>query len=191
MPVEARHVVRVLISPETRRLAEAQTRACCKGGTSNVRRDDERGEQLYTDNLVGQLGMIAVNRYLRGHIGDYMVNQFYANLYRGAGDGGYDFTGLNLDVKAARLTGGSRDLLDYRLAVHTREWHADWVYVLVVVDLDGNLAHIIGWATAEDFPNSPMPPDAKRFAQSFVLAGRDLNRVPPFRWRWIPKPIGE
>jgi group II intron reverse transcriptase/maturase len=131
-----------------------------------------------------------VNRYLRGHVGDYLVNQFYANLYRGSGDGGYDFTGLNLDVKAARLLGGSRDLLDYRLAVHTREWHADWVYVLVVVDLENNVAHIIGWATAEDFPNSPVSPDAERFAQSFVLAGRELNRVPPFRWRWIPEPMG-
>lgn len=180
-------IVRIKISRDIFKLAERNAGVASKGGRSNVRESGERGKMLSLDNLIGQLGMIAMSKFLYGHIGDYLVNQFYANLYRNAGDGGYDFTAMNLDVKAARFyPGRQRQILDYRLAVHRNEWHDDWVYALAVVDLDNRVVFLTGWAAGDDFPEEAISSDAKRFRDSYVIAARDLNRFPPFKWNWFP-----
>ena len=180
-------IIRISISKETFALAEKNATIASKGGRSNVRRVGERNTKLMTDNMVGQLGMIAMCRYMHGHIADYLVNQFYANLYRNSGDGGHDFTGMNLDVKAARYYNNrERTVLEYRLAVHKNEWHEDWVYALAVVDLDARTVYLPGWASGEDFPKQAVSHDAVRFRDSYIIEARELNRFPPFNWNWFP-----
>jgi hypothetical protein len=187
MSVARENIVTVHIPIGSARVAERNALIACKGGKSAVRYDGERGDRLFVDNLVGQLGMMAVCKYLHGSITDYIVNQFYANLYRNSGDGGHDLTAVNLDVKSARfIEGGERELLDYRLAVHLSEWHPRWIYVLAVVEPEKRDVHLVGWAETGDFPDQPLPSTERRFKDSYVLKGRELNRLPPFRWDWFP-----
>jgi hypothetical protein len=157
------------------------------GGVSRIRSREEREATLPEDQLVGQIGECAGCIWLTGTDTSYRLSRALANDKRTQGDRGKDIPASNIDFKGSLHRNQDLPLTAHRLSVRPHEWHENWVYFLVMVDLlpdGGALASIMGWAHTNMLP--PEPNGTGEFKGAYVLFCRDLHPVPPFRWQYYP-----
>lgn len=179
-------IITVPLSPGDVALAERQALACATGGHSQVREAADRKARLLEDQVVGQVGQLALHRWLFGSVERYVVGRYYQNKFPFEGDQGDDVPGCNLDVKTSRMR-RSTDPWTYNLAVRPRERHEGWVYVLALVPQDFETAprvHLVGWAADADLPAAPASQGP--LAGAYVLPATELYRLPPIAYRWLP-----
>lgn len=153
------------------------------GGRSQIRKGQDRSDNLSIDQLVGQIGTYVGCKYIQGDIKDYRVSRYYANKAPTVGDGGADITGSNIDFKASEIRNPNKDLMTYKLLVRPRERHDDWVYVLILVsDISeaSSTAHILGWADTRMLPEQTETSGI--FKGAYVLPAENLKPLPPLRW---------
>lgn len=154
------------------------------GGRSEVRTAGDRQPNLATDQLVGQLGEVALSRYLGGTRLFYELTRTVRDLDPAAGDGGGDLLAVNVDVKCS-LMRASQDPLAYRLLVRPRERHAGLVYVLALVEPSvwqtGEVT-LVGWCKEADLPSQPQRDGP--FAGAYVVPATQLQPLPPICFDW-------
>lgn len=168
----------VELTPWEARLCAAFARRACLGGRSHVRAAD-RGRSLALDQLVGQVGAMALSLWWYGSIEPYVAARRAADADPWRGDGGSDLPGLAVDVKAS-LMRGSPDPWSYRLAVRPAERHPGHVYVLGLVPPPGEggpvACNLMGWARDADLG----PPEADGvFAGACVVPAARLRPMGP------------
>lgn len=173
--------VRIPVSETMLRTAQRFAKAACIGGSSSVRDDIDRMERLMEDQTVGQLGQMALAIWKDGHMGEYLIQRAAANQYPTHGDGGADFVGGNIDVKAS-LMRASEDPMLYRLAVRPAEMHDGWVYVLALVEPFMVGVQLVGWALSSDLTAKPAASEGT-FAGAYVINAPELRPLPPLEWR--------
>jgi hypothetical protein len=167
-------------------VAEANARAACMGGVSRIRGDD-RMATLGEDQIVGQLGQIALHRYWFGHLHLYAVSRWHANQNPELGDKGHDIPGANVDVKASVMR-RSQDPMTYNLCVRPRERHDGWVYVLALVPpnwRDSLEVYLVGWAQDQDLP--ALTVSEGPLSGTYALPATYLRELPPVRFRLLPE----
>jgi hypothetical protein len=150
------------------------------GGVSRVRGQD-RAATLSEDNLVGQLGTLALHKYLYGHTHAYAQSRYMQNKFPTLGDQGDDLIGANVDVKTSVMR-YEQNPQKYRLLVRPKEFHSGWVYVLALLGSEYSRfhdVHLVGWATAEQLPE---PEVDGPFAGAHVLQASRLTQLPPIRY---------
>lgn len=177
--------VRIQVQESMLRLAQEQGRLAQIGGASSVFPDhEERMDRIAEDQVVGQLGQMALAIWKDGHLGAYHEQRSLANASPLKGDGGSDLVGANVDVKAS-LMRGSTDPMRYRLAVRPREMHGGWVYVLALVEPLMTAVSLVGWATSDDLASRGVEADGPFSGARCIPAG-ELRPLPPFDWepRW-------
>jgi len=176
-------IVRMTIRSYEMEFAYAMAEAAKIGGVSHVRGDEERGECLSEDQIVGQVGTLAGHRFMFGNANDYKVTRWYANRNPTVGDIGYDVTGCNVDFKTSLMRSPDRPPLDYNLLVRPRERHDDWIYMLLLVEKYSRAAAsvlLVGWASTRMLPDEVATGGA--FSGAYVLPARHLNPLMPLRW---------
>lgn len=155
------------------------------GGTSQVRSGGDRQASLATDQVVGQLGELALSRYLGGTPLFYALTRTVRDLDPTRGDDGGDLLATNLDVKCS-LMRASPDPLRYRLLVRPRERHDGSVYILALVAEDvwstGKVC-MVGWCADRDLP--PEPAADGPFAGAYVVPATALKALPPIHFNWF------
>lgn len=154
------------------------------GGVSRIRELKERGAALSEDQVAGQLGTLAIHKYLHGHSQAYALGRYMQNKYPRQGDGGEDVLGLNLDVKTS-LMRRSQDPLTYNLPVRPHELHPGWVYALALLPAEYETTwniNLVGWATADMFPE---PEVSGVFKGAHVIPARELVPFPPIKYNWF------
>ena len=169
------------------RLAEAQAEACAMGGESQIRATKERAEKLLEDQIIGQVGTIALHRYWFGHVEQYMVGRYFQNKMPWEGDGGEDIPGANIDVKSS-LMRRSQDPTTYNLPIRPRERHPNWVYALALLPLDyreSRRVHLMGWIGDDELPAQPKTDGP--LAGAFVIPVTQLHRLPPVTFDLLPR----
>lgn len=164
------------------------------GGRSNIREQVARMEEIGRDQLVGQIGTLALAKWLKGTSAghhEYALGRQVANRAPTVGDGGADIVGSNIDVKTSLCRYPGKALSDYNLVVRPREWHAGQVYVLALVEAPLEcgwrewttvIVHLMGWATAEQLRDTGGTDE--RFGDASVLPAYELQPLPPFRWEF-------
>lgn len=176
--------IEIPVSEGMLRTAQRLGRAACIGGRSSVRDAEDRMDALEQDQIVGQLGQMALSLWKDGHLGEYLIQRAVANADPLRGDGGSDLVGSNVDVKAS-LMRSSDDPLSYRLPVRPAELHDGWVYVLALVDPMMTRVWLVGWATSEDLEGVRPAIDGPFLGARCIPAVR-LRPLPPIDWsrRW-------
>jgi hypothetical protein len=181
--IEYEDVITINLRKSDMGLIRRMARAAEVGGSSQIRKGQERTDNLSIDQLVGQIGTYVGCKYLQGDIKDYRVSRYYANKAPTVGDGGADVTGSNIDFKASEIRNPNKDLLTYKLLVRPRERHDDWVYVLILVSNiteTGATAHIMGWADTNMLPGKTE--ESGIFKGAYMLEASELKPLPPLRW---------
>lgn len=173
--------IRIPVSETMLRTAQRFGKLACIGGGSSVRDDADRMERLMEDQTVGQLGQMALAIWKDGHMGEYLIQRAAANQYPTQGDGGADFVGSNIDVKAS-LMRASDDPMLYRLAVRPAEMHDGWVYVLALVEPFMVGVQLVGWALSSDLTAQGMAEEGT-FRGAYVMSAEVLRPLPPLEWR--------
>lgn len=154
------------------------------GGVSRVRGSD-RAASLVEDQLVGQLGTLALHKYLYGTTERYVFSRHAQNRFPDQGDGGEDLPGANVDVKTSVMRYG-QDPWRYNLCVRPRERHADWVYILGLVSKEyvtDRLVHLLGWIGDAALPAEPATEGP--LAGAFVVPAHTLVALPPIHYDWL------
>ena len=175
-------MIHVVLSEDEVELALWQAAHCSFGGVSRVRSTD-RSTTVHSDNVVGQLGQIALHKYWHGHLLWYGVGRHRQNQTPLQGDGGEDLLGTNVDVKTSVMRAGS-DPTRYNLLVRPAERHDCWVYVLALIEPDWEDALpptvlLAGWYNDEDLPK-PEPLGPFRGACKVPVA--KLHPLPPVQY---------
>ena len=175
----------VTLTPTERARARHFAGNATIGGKSQVRSAVDRQDSLATDQDVGQLGEMALSKYLGGTPLFYELTRTIRDLEPTQGDGGGDLLATNVDVKAS-LMRASVDPLRYRLLVRPRERHLNTVYVLALVAPDvwttGNVC-LVGWCTDRDLPQHPER--AGPFAGAYCIPATQLKVLPPLHFNWL------
>jgi hypothetical protein len=155
------------------------------GGQSQVRSGQDRQQQLATDQLVGQLGELALSKYLGGTRLFYELTRTIRDLDPHAGDGGGDLLATNVDVKCSLMRAANNPLA-YRLLVRPRERHPNTVYVLALVEPDvwqtGKVC-LVGWCKDTHLPKQPLAEGP--FAGAHVVLATELRPLPPIEFQWL------
>ena len=155
------------------------------GGSSNVRKGQERQDSLSEDQMTGHVGAAMFCWLMYGNIYAYKVARWYADRYPTEGDGGSDLPGTNIDVKSTLIRNLDKPLLTYRLCVRPRERHPDTVYVQTLVlppDPDNSIWTVmfVGWAHESELPEQVEA--SGDFKGAYVLPVSRLNPVMPIIW---------
>lgn len=178
-------MITVELSKYDLNLAQHHATKAQLGGVSRVRAAEDRQATLVQDQLVGQLGTLALTKYLYGTTERYLFSRYYQNKTPHEGDGGEDLPGTNVDVKTSVMRYG-QDPVQYNLCVRPREVHQGWVYVLALVpkDFESNrVVHLMGWASVDDLPLKPAADGP--LAGAFVVPASSLVPFPPIRYNWL------
>jgi hypothetical protein len=180
-------IITIPLTAEDVVMAEFQAAQCAFGGQSQFRKEPaERAATMTDDNIVGQLGQIALHRYLFGHIERYVEGRYIQNKYPTVGDGGEDIVGCNIDVKTS-LARYAQDAAKYHLIVRPKERHAGWVYIhaLAPKDWRGNPRVVLtGWLMDEELP--PEPETTGPFTGAYVMPVPELHPLMPIRYALLP-----
>lgn len=162
-------------------LASRMAKQCALGGVSRVRAGAARRESLEQDQLVGQLGQLAMSIYLYGHAQPYVLSRHVQNQHPHLGDNGIDLLGTNLDVKTS-LMRASPSVLKYNLVVRPAEKHASRVYALALIPEALDQVHLVGWATTEELPTEVA--QSGPFFGAYVVSAQSLNAFAPIRHKF-------
>lgn len=155
------------------------------GGVSRVRSTADRTATLVEDQLVGQLGTIALHKYLYGTTERYILSRHVQNQFPDVGDGGEDLPGANVDVKTSVMRYGQNPYA-YNLCVRPRERHPDWVYLLALVPNDyvvNRVVQLVGWTLDANLPDVVRADGP--LAGAYVVSAADLLPLPPIQYRWF------
>lgn len=176
----------IQLTPTERARAHHFAANAAVGGRSQVRSGSDRQDALLTDQSVGQLGELALSRYVGGTPLFYELTRTIRDLDPTKGDDGGDLLATNLDVKCS-LMRASQDPLKYRLLVRPKERKPNAVYVLALVGQDvwqTGTVTLVGWRRDRDLPESCARDGP--FAGAYVLPATQLHPLPPleFNWRW-------
>lgn len=168
------------------RFAQRHAALAAVGGVSRIHDADERQKQLMEDQIVGQLGQIALHRYLFGHAQGYAISRYYQNKFPTTGDSGEDIPGANVDVKTSVMR-YSQDPLRYNLFVRERERHEGHVYILALLETNwrmNRLVYLVGWVKNDELVAMPGngPQDDDRYGRS----AKELHPLPPIAYNWFP-----
>lgn len=157
-----------IISQPTFDRIQTHVENACIGGTSWIRGND-RQSSLSEDQLVGQLGELALHRYMGA---EELYFQRRAEIDKNplVGDGGSDFGCL--DVKTSLMRRNKPHEL-YRLAVRPAEKHDDTIYILALVETLTPPIKVVfvGWAYGFDVKH--MSTEGV-FNGAYVMAGTEL-----------------
>lgn len=173
----------VKIEPWEMGLIKSNARKAEIGGMSHVRKGDDRALNLEDDQVIGQIGNLALSLYFTGDNRLYKIARYVANRNPLVGDHGEDLIGSNLDVKAS-LMRRSQDPMTYHLLVRPWERHEDWTYILALVEpvVDGATdVHLVGWASDNMLPDEPSMDN--RFKGAYCMKATDLVPLPPVMWK--------
>lgn len=176
----------VTLSPAERALAQDYAARAAVGGRSQVRAPADRQAALVDDQVVGQLGELALSKYLGGTPLFYELTRTVRDQRPTVGDEGGDLLATNVDVKCSRMR-ASPDPLRYRLLVRPKERHPKSVYVLALVGPDvwqSGQVTLVGWSRDRDLPRAPARDGP--FAGAYVVPATHLAALPPleFNWYW-------
>lgn len=184
-------IVSVPLSARELATCRSYAKAAEIGGSSNIRAHAERMGEIKIDQLVGQLGTLALAKWLKGTCeghAEYARGREIANRNPTSGDNGADVIGSNIDVKTSLCRYPGKSLFDYNLLVRPREYHPGWVYLLALceADLEADCSdwqaaqiHLMGWVASEELPE---PGGDERFGDARVVPAYKLHRLPPLRW---------
>lgn len=178
-------VVTVALSKADLALVDHHAANAAIGGSSQVRTSATRRSFLGTDQSVGQLGELALSKYLGGTPLFYQLTRTIRDLNPHQGDAGGDLLATNVDVKCS-LMRASQDPLKYRLLVRPRERHARSVYVLALVGPDvqsTGRVHLVGWCRDLDLPKNPAAEGP--FEGAHVVPATKLYPLPPLEFNWL------
>ena len=180
--VSEKDVITIWLGQEAMDLVSGTAKRAEIGGRSRIREDADRFANLRVDQMVGQLGQLALHRYWYGHDWEYRRGRALQDKYPGIGDGGCDLPLANVDVKASLLRSG-RELLEHHLLVRPAERHEGWVYVLALVTIsaqESGKVDLVGWASEAMLPTEPVRMGILEGA--FALPAQKLNPLPPVIW---------
>lgn len=173
-------MIRIEMTASDQAMAKKYARNAEIGGRSNIRNHSDRTATLSMDQYVGQLGNIALAKYL-GHGLLYRVSRWYADMNPASGDGGYDLPALAVDVKTSLMKGDANPMR-YHLCVRPRELHEEWVYVHALCFETFEAVMLTGWALTR-----MLPPDVEKegpLAGAYVIPVPSLLPMMPLRWTW-------
>lgn len=179
--ISPENLIRLTFDERETRYVAAMALGASLGGGSQIRSPEERITALRQDQMVGQLGQMALSLYWFGDSRQYDIARWYANRNPNIGDGGSDIPGMNVDVKTS-LMRSSEDPLDYRLLIRPKERHEGWIYVLALVKKlrkVGTEVFLVGWAADYQLPKMDQ---GGLFDGAHVMNARDLNPLPPVQW---------
>lgn len=178
-------ILTLQLSPKELERSAYFARNAAVGGTSRVRGREDRLAELVTDQSVGQLGEMALSKYVGGTPLFYELTRTIRDLNPMQGDDGGDLLATNLDVKCS-LMRASQDALKYRLLVRPKERKPNAVYVLALVGPDvwqtGQVT-LVGWRRDRDLP-AECARDGP-FAGAYVLPADQLHPLPPLEFNWL------
>jgi hypothetical protein len=183
--LQSSDLIAVSLSPTDIARSEHFARNAELGGVSRVRSAEDRKASLVTDQSVGQLGEMALSKYLGGTPLFYELTRTIRDLDPTKGDEGGDLLATNLDVKCS-LMRGSSDPLKYRLLVRPKERKANAVYVLALVGpyvWQSGEVTLVGWCRDRDLPDSCARDGP--FAGAHVLLASQLYPLPPLEFHWL------
>ena len=161
-------------------LLETNAKKAAIGGKSQIRRNENRKQFLYEDQLVGQIANYAASVVLTKSSGGYKEAREIANNNPYKGDDGVDIIGLsNVDVKGS-LMRYSSDPLSYRLLVRPRERHENWIYVLCLVPKDMKRCYVVGWIKDGDLPAKTYEGPIESLHGAFVVPAKKLEKMSDF-----------
>jgi hypothetical protein len=166
-------------------LCTGYARTCCIGGPGRVRSQEERDETRLPDNIVGQMGTLAVSIFLYGQdkgIDEYIKARIKADNNPYEGDGGRDLPDLDIDIKCSRMRRSKdaakryKDTLSYNFVIPPEERHENWIYIQALSQkMTKHLAyiHIMGWIRDEDIPSYTV--------RSGTFEGKHLVPIPKLK----------
>jgi hypothetical protein len=182
--LQARDLISVHLTASDRARAEHFAGNAAVGGRSQVRAGADRQAHLHGDQGIGQLGELALSRYLGGTPLFYELTRTIRDLDPTRGDDGGDLLATNVDVKCSVMR-ASPDPLRYRLLVRPVERTPGTVYLLALVHPDvweTGLVTLVGWCREQDVP--PEPARDGPFAGAYVLPATHLSPLPPLQFHW-------
>ena len=133
----------------------AHAKNCWLNGISRVR-SSKRAEHGPEDQLIGQLGEFAFSKWM-GDADSYFARRERMDLNPTEGDGGSDFDGTSIDVKASKMR-VDRHPMSFNLLVRPIERRDDSKYVLALIkELEDSFrVTLVGWAHDKDLPAKPV-----------------------------------
>jgi hypothetical protein len=148
------------------------------GGTSQIRKSQDRKSSLAEDQLVGQISTYCASMILTGSPNGYIKAREKANNNPFIGDNGIDIDGLtNIDIKGS-LMRYSSDPLKYRLLVRSKERHDNWIYVLGLVPKERPYkCHLVGWINDSELPSSTYNGPIKSLHGAYVVEATNLKKI--------------
>ena len=148
------------------------------GGTSQIRKSQDRKSSLAEDQLVGQISTYCASMILTGSPNGYIKAREKANNNPFIGDNGVDIDGLaNIDIKGS-LMRYSSDPLKYRLLVRSKERHDNWIYVLgLVPKIRPYQCYLVGWEYDKDLPKTTYDGSISVLHGAYVVDAKNLRPI--------------
>ena len=130
------------------------------GGNSQVRSSADRSKTCSSDQLVGQMGELALHKFAFGDRGFefYKKSRAKRNATPHRGDDGQDFFDgekhIDIDVKCTRLKEDAK-AIRYNMVVPSKEFYHDWIYVQAFCGMangkeKNDAIVLVGWCISED-----------------------------------------
>lgn len=159
------------VTPQTRKLVEANAQKTCLGGVSRIFQGEERQERLWHDQLTGHLGEAALCKLITGNLEAYL-RRYEVGRREREGDGGWDLEheGRKYDVKTSYVTDPIGALKTHHLIVREKEWHPEVIYVLALTD--HTYVKIAGWVKGAFIKQLG---DPHRFKGAWAIPARKLQ----------------
>lgn len=174
------HLVRIRITDVEAGFIARMAEKCALGGSRfRVENGTMSPETNYQDQLKGLTGEFALSKYLSGSAHGFKLWRWLRNRNPKVGDGGMDYPGLNVDIKATGARKG-RALGEYTLVVRPKDRHEGWVYILGIVAADFRSIALVGWAPTEALP--AQVETEGDFRGAFILPADRLFPLMPLRW---------
>ena len=158
----------------------------CIGGGSHARKGGDRQRRLKEDQRIAMAGNLALSLYLTGNPSGFWLSRWHVNVDKYRGDGGSDFPGSNIDIKASRLS-KKRLWSDHRLIVDPNEYKPDTLYILALADKtpSGYAVYLIGYSLGRDLTFGKLG----KWGDKHYLRASDLEGMMPINWMYSPSEI--
>lgn len=148
------NVVRMRMNSDLMQIIKKMAIAAQIGGRSEVRKVEDRIENLKEDQLAGQIGECGLHLLVYDDITQYVCRRERMNADKHKGDGGSDLDELPWDIKTSVMR-DCNDPMTYRLLVRPRERHKDFIYILGLVEdinIDEPTLIMPGWCHEREIP---------------------------------------
>ena len=154
-------------------------------GVSRIRKGEDRLDNLYSDALVGHLGLWALSMYLCGSSYYYMLSRHIQDQDPRKGDGGTDIPGALVDVKGSLKRNPTKSIPSYNLCVRPEERHPNTTYVMALYVPEISTVYLTGWAANDEFPLQVVQDGPLRGTYAIPVA--QLHPMMPLHW-WKATP---